>query len=92
MQSQSIRWIVSLCALTWPSVVLPSRSWKEANQTSGVGAVGQLVALVDRVLAVDEVPALEVDVAEQVVAPGGLHRGLVGQDQHALPAHLAASW
>ena len=87
MQSHSVRWIDSLCALIAPSADLPFRSWNEANQTTGSSPSQELVGLCDRGVAVDELPAGEVDVAEQVVAPGRLHRRLVGEDQHPLPAH-----
>ena len=58
----------------------------EANDR--VAAVEQFVGSLDWSRPVNEVPAGEVDVAEQVIPPCRLHRRLVGEDEYAFPAHL----
>ena len=55
--------------------------------------VRPLVLVVDGVLQIvciagDKLPALKIHMGHQVLAPGGLHGGLEGQDQHPLEAHL----
>ena len=57
-----------------------------------VGAVGGCVPLGDRGVAVDELPALEVDVGEQVFLPGSLDGWFVGQDQHRVQPISRANW
>ena len=44
--------------------------------------------LIGQTAGCDELPALEIHVALQVLFPGALHRRLEGQHQHLAPAHL----
>ena len=64
-----------------------------AKADDGAVFVRALVLVIDGVLQIvgvagDELPTLKIHMGHQVLAPGGLHGGLEGQNQHPGKAHL----
>src|SRR5579872_5185189 len=55
-----------------------------------IGPVEQVLGRGNGRMTIDEMPSSEVDVAQQVVTPRCLDRGLVGQDEDPLPVHLSS--